>query len=158
MFFFKSKKKNMVYAPVNGTVFPLQDLNDGVFSSMMLGDGIGFRFDGALVVSPCYGEVIMVAKTKHAVGIRLKNDAELLVHVGLDTVELNGEGLQTMVKKGDLVRPGEAIIRVDRKFMEDRHVDLSSALIVTNGAGYAFDPTVSRSVQMKDELFDIDRR
>ena len=158
MGFFRMNNKNAVYSPAEGDIFPLEELNDGVFSKKLLGDGIGFRFKGDTICSPCYGEVIMVARSRHAVGIRLKNGAEVLLHIGLDTVELNGKGFKVYAKKGDSVRPGEPLIQLDLVVMQASGIDLSSALIITNRDAYSFCPSLPKEAHTKDLLFAIDRR
>lgn len=158
MFFKNRIKKDCIYAPVDGEVFSLDKLNDGVFSKGILGEGVGFRFIGDTVYSPCFGEIILVANTKHAIGIKMKNGAEVLVHVGMDTVELNGEGLKTTVRTGEIIYPGEDIIKIDRDFMEEKHIDLSSALVITNSADYVIDSNQNKKVHVKDELFSIEKR
>lgn len=158
MVMFNSKKKDIIYSPINGNCIDLKQLNDGVFSELLLGNGIAFRFEGNLVCSPCYGEVVLVAPTKHAVGIKMKNGAEILVHVGLDTAELNGKGMKTLIKYGERVRPGDQLIVIDRNFMETNNIDLSTIVVVTNSNEYIFNPNGNVNVKVKDELFEIKKR
>ncbi len=152
---FNFKKNNIIYAPFNCECLPLEDVNDGVFSAGMLGKGIAFRFDDEFVNSPCLGDIIMVANTKHAIGIRMKNGAEILIHVGLDTVELNGHGLRTFVKKGDIVRPGDQLIMVDKEYMKENNIDLTTMLVITNSNQYEFSFEDYGEIKNKKELFEI---
>lgn len=152
------KDKNMIYSPVNGKCISLNDVGDGVFSNKILGDGVAFRFDGEFVNSPCFGKVIMITTTKHAVGIQMNNGAEILIHVGLDTVELGGKGLQVLVKNGEIVRPGDQLVKIKRKVMEENNIDLTTMLIVTNTPEYDFNPIAKDAVKNKEELFSINKK
>jgi len=84
----------VVYAPLSGTSIPLEHVSDPVFASGMLGKGIGIEPDNGELLSPVDGTVSLIAKTKHALGITTAYGAELLLHIGLDTVEMNGDGFQ----------------------------------------------------------------
>lgn len=130
------KKKvidNCIYAPVNGECISLDDVADKVFSSRMMGNGAAFRFDGNEVYAPCDGKIIMIADTRHAFGIQAENGAEVLVHIGLDTVNLKGEGLKSLVSVNSSVKKGTPIIQIDRAFMEAQGIDLTTPMIITNG-------------------------
>ncbi|MEG0735237.1 MAG: PTS glucose transporter subunit IIA [Longicatena sp.] len=135
MFGFKKKIEadNNLYAPVNGTCISIEEVNDQVFSSRMMGDGVAFKLADGKVCAPCDGTLVMIANTKHAFGIQGDNGVEVLIHIGLDTVNLNGEGLKTLVDQGSKVKKGEGIIEVDMKFMEEKEIDLTTPMIVTNG-------------------------
>ena len=133
------KKKvidNQCYAPVNGECISLDDVADQVFSSRMMGDGVAFRFNEDVVCAPCDGEIIMLAGTYHALGLRLKNGAELLIHIGLDTVYLNGQGLKPKVKKGDFVKQGQQLLEIDRRLMKEKKIDLTTPLLLTTNEEY----------------------
>lgn len=155
MQFFKKKVSNKVFSPIDGNVFPLSELNDGVFSKLLLGDGFGFEFKGKFVCSPCFGKIIFVADTKHAMGIMMDNGAELLLHIGLDTVNLNGKGMKPLVKAGDVIRPGKKILSLDRDFLDQNHVNMRSALIVSNDSEYILTKRNCKEVKIKDELFTL---
>lgn len=130
------KKKvfdNHLYAPVNGECISLDDVADKVFSSRMMGDGVAFRFDGSDVCAPCDGKIIMIADTRHAFGIQAENGAEVLIHIGLDTVNLMGEGLKVLVSNNSSVKKGTPIIQIDRQLMEEKEIDLTTPMILTNG-------------------------
>ena len=130
------KKKvidNQCYAPVNGECISLDDVADQVFSSRMMGDGVAFRFNDDVVCAPCDGEIIMIANTNHAFGLRAENGAEILVHIGLDTVNLNGKGLKALVTQNQRVKKGMHVIQLDRPYLEAENVDLTTPMIITNG-------------------------
>ncbi len=126
------KRETKLYAPVNGVAVPLDMVKDNVFSKRMLGDGLAFEFDGDTVFSPCKGKVCVIAKSKHAFGISMDDGTEVLLHVGLDTVNLNGCGLTVLVKKGDQIKNKDPILKIDREFMSKNNIDMTVILIVTN--------------------------
>lgn len=155
---FQLKKHNYIYSPFDGTCYPLSELNDGVFSKLLLGNGVCFDFKGDFVNSPSYGKIILIAKTSHAIGIRMENGAELLLHVGLETVNLNGKGLKVLVNLGEYVRAGDQLIMIDRHLMEANGVDLSTVLVITNSSEYCFELTKKGTVKNKEKLFEINKR
>ena len=134
MFSFLKRKKNPeeIYSPVNGKCIPLENVPDKIFAQKLMGDGAGFEFEGDTVYAPCDGEILMVAHTKHAVGMKTRSGVEILVHIGLNTVELNGKGFDVLVKAGQKVKVHDPIIRVDRKFMQEKNIDLTTPMIITN--------------------------
>ena len=108
MSLFKRKSKdtgNDVYAFISGNTIPITEVNDPVFSAKTLGDGLAIIPSGELICAPCAGTISMVAEgSNHAVGMTLANGAEILIHVGLDTVSLNGKGFKILVKEGQKVK------------------------------------------------------
>ncbi|MEG0359700.1 MAG: PTS glucose transporter subunit IIA [Anaerorhabdus sp.] len=133
--FFKNKSNNL-YAPVNGKTIALENVADNVFASKMMGEGIAFKLQGDTVYAPCDGILTVLPQSKHAFGIIMENGAEVLVHIGLDTVELNGEGFTCYKKVGDKVRHGSAVIKLDESIVENKDLDLTTMLIVTNWQDY----------------------
>ena len=97
-------EKNTLYAPITGNYIPLDQIPDAVFSQGILGQGCGIEPEEGVVVSPVDGEITQVADTKHALGIVSKDGVELLIHVGMDTVEMNGDGFSPKISVGDRVR------------------------------------------------------
>ncbi len=125
-------KKNIdLYAPVVGKAVKLEDVPDKMFAEKLLGDGIAFVFDTDVIYAPCDGEIIMIAATKHALGIRAANHAEIMIHIGLETVNFNGEGFTPLVKDGDKVKRGQGLIKIDRAFFEEHNANLITPMVVT---------------------------
>lgn len=139
-----------LYAPLTGSCISLTEVKDEVFANKMMGDGVAFTFDGDTVVSPCDGTIVMIAATKHAIGIQGDDGVEVLIHVGLDTVSLNGEGFTALIKQGDHVNKGEAILQIDRKFMNEKGMDLTTPMIITNTDQYHLTPAYSDHVVAGD--------
>lgn len=140
MFQFLKKKEAVkevcLYAVGKGKTIPLDSVPDKTFAEKLLGDGIGFVFEDDTIYAPCDGKIMMIAKTNHAIGLRAENGAELLIHVGMDTVNLNGKGLEPLVSCNAVVKKGAALIRVDRRFMEEKGIDLTTPVILTNEQDY----------------------
>ena len=126
-----------IRAAVSGTIRTLASVDDGVFSSGMMGPGIAIDPSAGEVVAPCDGEVtVMMAESGHAVGLKLPNDLELLVHVGLDTVDMHGKGFTAHVRQGDVVHAGQRLITFDRDTIKAvDHPD--TVLMVVTGTGQA---------------------
>lgn len=127
---FKKSVKEL-YSPVIGKSIRLEEVNDKVFSEKMMGDGIAFQFVGNGIYAPCDAKVIMIASSKHAIGLKCGH-LEILIHVGLETVNFNGQGLNLHVNVGDTVKRGDLLLTVDREFMEKNEVDLTTPMIITS--------------------------
>lgn len=125
-------KTGTLFAPVNGTCIPLEQVPDPVFAGKVVGDGVAFIHEDDTVCAPCGGVVTLVAETKHAVGLTGDGGAEVMLHIGMDTVNLHGEGFETLVKMGQRVETGEPLVRLDRDFMKSRNIDLTTPMILLN--------------------------
>lgn len=134
-------------AYVDGEVVTLASLNDGVFSAGMVGDGFAIRPAGEVVVSPAGGTVtVLMEESRHAIGLTLDDGTELLIHVGLDTVAMGGDGFTYLVQQGDHVSKGEPLLRFDRdKIKKAGHPDTVICVVTNPGdlAAFAF-PTGGR--------------
>lgn len=121
-----------IVAITEGDLLPLTEVNDETFSKKMLGDGVAFKLDSDFICAPANGELTTLFPTGHAFGITTKEGIELLVHIGIDTVNLKGEGFDVLVEQGEEVRAGEPIVRVDREKITAAGYDLTTMLILTN--------------------------
>lgn len=125
-----------VYAPVSGKVIPSGEIPDETFATGVLGRGVGIEPTEGIVAAPFDGEIVSVTDTKHAVGISSPDGIELLIHVGVDTVAMNGDGFECFVKEGQSVKAGEKLIIFDReKIRKAGHSDCV-AVLVTNSDDY----------------------
>lgn len=132
----KSTEKNTIYAPVSGTAITLKEINDGVFSEGVLGLGCGIVPSEGIIVAPFDGTIIQVADTKHAVGIASDDGMEVLIHVGLDTVAMNGKGFDVTVKTGDIVKCGQKLLSFDRAAIASAGYPDTTAILLTNSTDY----------------------
>lgn len=116
---------------VDGEVLPIEDAYDEIFAHKLLGDGLMIRPDNGLVVSPCDGVVSMIYPTKHALGLKLDNGIELLLHFGTNTVSLNGAGFELMVKLNQRVKKGDLLWNADLEYIKEKAVDEKILMIIT---------------------------
>lgn len=119
-------------AHMTGRYVPLTEVPDPVFSEKMMGDGFAIEPTVGEVCSPVNGEIVQVFPTKHAVGIRTNNGLELLIHIGLETVALNGEGFETHVVAGDKVAVGQKLVTFDLPFIQQKAKAIVTPCIITN--------------------------
>lgn len=126
------KKDLKVLAPVAGTTIDLSNVPDEVFAKKMAGDGLAIESTGNVFVAPADGELSLVFKTNHAFAMEIAGEVELLVHIGIDTVSLNGEGFERLVEPGVKVKAGTPIIKIDRDFIESKGFSLITPILITN--------------------------
>lgn len=128
------KKKNVIYAPANGVVKSIDQVKDEMFSTKLLGDGFAVVPTDDLVTAPIEGTVVSVFPTKHAISLKTKNGLEVLVHIGIDTVELNGAGFDTKVSEGDKVTAESVLANVDFPFLASQGKETDVIVVFTNSA------------------------
>lgn len=133
---FKTKQTKELFSPVEGTTIALENVPDQVFAQKMMGDGIAFELAGNVICAPCDGKIVMVANTLHAVGIHADNGAEILIHIGLDTVNLGGKGFKQLIQVGDKVTKGTPMIEVDMDFMKEHNIVLTTPMVITNSSDF----------------------
>ena len=123
----------MIYAPVNdGQILALSDVKDNVFAQEIMGPTVAIKPHNNDVYAPVSGEIIMFSDTKHALGIRTKSGLEVLIHIGIDTVKLNGEPFSSTLEVGDTVNHGDLITTVDLDYLKERNVDNTIIIAITN--------------------------
>lgn len=132
MFTFFKKKKKEVYAFASGTIKRLEDVPDEVFAKGLLGQGIVIIPDDGTIVSPIDGEITMLFPTKHALGIKRTDGMEILLHVGIDTVSLNGQGFTSMVKEKQKVSVGDSLMLVDLPLLKEKRLAIDTICIITS--------------------------
>lgn len=132
MFGFFKKKELQILSPMNGKAIPITEIEDDAFSEKMLGDGVGIIPTDGMVVAPVDGEVIQIFDTLHAYGIRTNDGVEILIHIGLNTVELKGKGFKAFVKTGQKVKLGEKIAEVDIDLIKKEGYLVQTPIVITN--------------------------
>ncbi|MBV7364234.1 glucose PTS transporter subunit IIA [Actinomycetaceae bacterium TAE3-ERU4] len=127
----------LIDAPVQGRALELSEIPDPVFAGGKMGQGVGVDPSGNEVVAPAAGTVVVMPESGHAVGLKLDNGVELLIHVGIDTVSMNGESFEVLVSKGDRVEVGTPLLRFDRVAIEAAGFSPITAVLVTNSKKFA---------------------
>ena len=122
-----------ILSPVTGKVIPLEQVDDPVFSQKVIGDGMAVIPSNGTIVSPVDAEVVSVAETKHAFGLKTEDGLELLIHVGLETVSLKGECFEVFVKPGDKVKAGQKLAKVDLEFLKEKNISAVTPVLVCGG-------------------------
>lgn len=130
-------EKNTLYLPIEGEVIPLADIGDGVFSDAVLGQGCGIQPKDETVYAPVNGTVTNIADTKHAVGILSDDGVEILIHVGMDTVDMNGDGFQVLIKADQKVKCGQPLLKFSMEKIKAAGHPSTTAFIVTNSDDYS---------------------
>jgi len=126
-----------VYSPLKGTAIPLEEVPDETFATGVLGLGAAVIPSTGKVVAPADGEVSTLFETKHAIGLSLDNGMEMLIHIGINTVELAGEGFTAHVADGDRITRGQTLITFDKAFIESKGYKMATPVIITNPDDYA---------------------
>ena len=145
--------ESVIASPLNGDVVTLSEVNDDVFSGGLLGEGIAVRPKEGVLKAPFDGKVMMFLPSCHAVGLQDANGLELLIHIGIDTVNLNGQHFRSSLKVGDEVKAGETLITFDIAAIEQAGYDLITPVVVVNGDDDAtLRMTTATSVTFGDEL------
>lgn len=138
-------KKALLVAVTDGSIIPIEEVPDLVFSEKMMGEGFAMIPTSNVVYAPITGKLFQVADASHAFEIRSEDGLEVLIHVGLDTVTLNGEGFETNLKKGMVVKQGDPLVTFNREYLISRGCRLFIPVVVINGENdnyrYGFKPS-----------------
>ena len=132
MFGFLKRKVREIKSPVDGEVVALESVDDEVFSQKMAGDGVAVIPMSNMFTAPIDGVVTKIFSTNHAYSIKSEKDLEVMVHIGLDTVALNGEGFERLASEGDAVKAGDAIIRVDLEYIRAHAKDIITPIVISD--------------------------
>lgn len=128
---------NAIYAPISGNVIPREQIPDETFASGVLGDGAGIEPELGIVCAPFDGEISSLTETKHAIGISGPRGMEVLIHVGVDTVKMKGDGFTLYVNEGEKVRAGQKLMTFDMEKIKACGYSTTSAVLLTNSDDYS---------------------
>lgn len=128
----EDNKEETIYSPLKGEVIELKNINDQAFASEALGKGIAIEPTEGKVSSPVKGTVTMLFNTNHAIGITSDSGVEILIHIGMDTVNLDGQGFKALVKNGDKIEVGQDLIEVDLELLKEKGFETVTPIVVTN--------------------------
>lgn len=124
--------KKMIFSPISGEIIPLSDVQDKTFSDKLIGDGVAIIPSEGKVYAPFDGKITNIFPTKHAIGLKSDEGVELLIHIGLDTVELKGQGFISHVEEGDRVFKNQLIFEMDLNLIKTKGYETVTPVIVTN--------------------------
>ncbi len=133
----EANDEKAIYAPIQGNVIPRDQIPDETFASGVLGDGVGIEPELGIVLAPLDGEISSLAETKHAVGISGPSGMEVLIHVGVDTVKMKGDGFTLFVSEGEKVRAGQKLMTFDMEKIRANGYPATSAVLLTNSDDYS---------------------
>lgn len=152
------EEEMIVYAPVKGNVISREEIPDDTFASGVLGDGVGIEPEEGEVAAPFDGEISSVADTRHAVGITGPGGMEVLIHVGVDTVNMKGDGFELLVAEGEKVKAGQKLIIFDREKIKAAGYSTVTAVLLTNSDDYqGFKALKTGNIEKAEKLFTVDK-
>ncbi|AGK98463.1 beta-glucoside-specific PTS transporter subunit IIABC [Clostridium pasteurianum] len=122
----------IIHSPVKGKIVDISEVPDPVFAEKMMGEGVAILPESDIICSPVKGRVLQVFETKHAVALKSDDDLEIIIHIGLETVNLKGEGFQVLVKEGDEVNIGKELVKVDLQFLKNKGINPITSVIIVN--------------------------
>ncbi|WP_276948835.1 sucrose-specific PTS transporter subunit IIBC [Enterocloster lavalensis] len=146
------------YSPMNGRILPVSQSADEMFASRALGDGIAVDPADGLVCAPCDGTVTMIFPTGHAMGIASDSGFEVLIHAGIDTVKLNGEGFEVFVEQGKHVKKGDRLLRMDLDFIRSEGLNPQTMMIFTEGAALGVEVFPAESGGVDHRAVEVRRK
>ena len=156
LFGFGKKKEEQIFAHLKGEFVKLEDVKDPVFSQKMMGDGFAIDPTEGVLYAPVNGEVVNLFPTLHAIGIKSENGFEILMHIGLDTVNLKGEGFEALVKVGDNVTIGQELIKFDLESIKEKVPSMVTPLVVTNLEGKEVNIKSTEKMEAKAEVASVE--
>ncbi|MBQ1688005.1 MAG: PTS glucose transporter subunit IIA [Lachnospiraceae bacterium] len=149
-------KTASVYAPMSGNVIPVNEIPDDTFASGVLGNGVGIEPKEGVLVAPCDGVISTVAETKHAIGMEGPKGTELLMHIGIDTVRMNGDGFEVFVAENDKVVKGQKLVAFDIEKIKKAGFSTTTAVLVNNSDDYeAFQVVKTGNVEAGQEIIRL---
>ncbi|MGG7142692.1 beta-glucoside-specific PTS transporter subunit IIABC [Clostridium nigeriense] len=150
-----SLKPSELAACVKGEMIPLENVNDPVFSSKTMGDGVAFIPEIGEITSPVDGTIEVAFPTGHAIGLKSNDNFEVLIHVGINTVELNGQGFKLLVKQGEKVTRGQKLIEFDLKKIKEKGYDPTTMLLITESNNKILKKENYRNVKNEDKVLEL---
>lgn len=144
-----------LFSPADGKVLPLEQVEDEVFSTGILGEGIALIPETGEIFAPSDGVIATVFETRHAISMTADFGAELLIHCGIDTVELKGEGFSVFVQEKERVTRGQLLLRFDPDFLRKKGYAVTTPIVVANGERFSVSPIAKTHVRHGDALLAL---
>ena len=155
MFGFLKRKTREVLSPVDGKVVEIESVDDEVFANRMVGDGVAVIPMSGTFCAPIDGKISKIFSTNHAYSIKSDKDLEVMVHIGLETVGLEGKGFERLAKEGDEVKAGDPIIRVDLPYLTEHAKDIVTPVIVSDESDVNEIVKVFKVVKCGDVIMEV---
>ncbi len=151
---FKTKSIEIL-APVSGEVIALEDVNDAVFAQKIVGDGVAIVPSGELFVAPFDGKLTKLFPTLHAYSMQHSSGVEVIVHIGIDTIELAGDGFEAIATEGSMLKIGDPIIRANLKKIQALGKDIETPIVISNMAKYTKLMKRDGSIEISQTLMEV---
>ncbi|EOD01118.1 sucrose-specific PTS transporter subunit IIBC [Caldisalinibacter kiritimatiensis] len=149
----------VIVSPMRGKAISIEEVPDNTFANKFLGDGIAIEPEDGLVVAPVDGTIAHIFETKHAIAIKTETGVELLIHVGIDTVKMNGEGFEAFIKAGDKVKAGDKLLKVDLDLVKEKAKSTITPIVVTNTDNFeSIEKLKEGKVDIKDEVIKVNMK
>ena len=142
---------------MNGELVPVEQADDPVFASKALGDGIAVNPADGMVYAPCDGTVSLLFPTKHAVGITADNGIDVLIHIGINTVQLDGEGFEAFVEQGIRVKRGDRLIKADLDYIRQKGLNPQTIMIFPEGDGLTVEAFPTAAADLNTPAVKVSR-
>jgi len=155
MFGFFKAKKETILSPADGDIIQLEEVPDEVFSQKMAGEGIAIMPRSNTFVAPVAGTVTKIFSTNHAFSIKTKSGLEVMVHIGLDTVALNGEGFKQLAKEGDSVSIGKPIISADLEFIASKGKNIVTPIVLNHEKELVITTDIIGNIREGGDLMEV---
>jgi PTS system beta-glucosides-specific IIC component len=156
---FGKKRRTVIFSPAAGKLIPMSQVNDPTFSEEILGKGFAIYPSEGKVVSPVSGIIEQVFRTCHAISLVSDDGADILIHVGLNTIELKGKFFKPHCNEGDVVLPGDLILEFDIKNISGAGYDITSPIVICNSNEFeGFTEQIERNVSIGDEILSLKRK
>ncbi len=148
---------NEICATQDGIIVPIEEVPDDVISTKILGDGVAVLPTNNNILSPVDGVIVNIAESKHAFCIQTSLGLDLLVHIGVDTVELNGKGFEVFVSENDTVKKGDIICKVDLDLLKKNNLSTHTAIIITNHNDFAWQITADEKINAGQTIITYEK-
>ena len=155
MFGFLKRKPRVVHSPVDGQLLAIESVNDEVFAQKMAGDGVAILPIGDIFTAPIDGVITKIFSTNHAYSVKSKQDLEVLVHIGLETVALKGKGFERLASEGDEVKAGDPIIKADLAYIKANAKDIITPILVTDESKFDAIDKNDNVVKSGDPIMEV---
>ncbi|MBM7623809.1 PTS sugar transporter subunit IIA [Sporohalobacter salinus] len=154
---FKKNKEVKLFAPLTGKIIDLSEVPDDVFANKVVGDGVAIEPTDNILVSPITGVIKQIFPTKHAVGLETSQGVQILMHIGINTVDLNGKGFEKLIEEKSEVELGDKLIKFDPEYIKENATSLITPILITNvdGVGNIEVTDVDEVAAGEDEIITV---